>query len=80
MKPYIEPGTVLAIVRMLGLETSDKSGGQQFENVDFNSITPGIDYHMLSLVEGESIRIFSCSDFIETIQTTEKALNIRLFI
>lgn len=79
-QPYIEPGTVLSIVRILGLETNHKTGGQQFDNVDFEAITRGSDHHLLSIVNGEDIRIFSMRDFIETIQHTEKALNIRLFV
>ena len=73
------PRSVLAILRMFGLEMNAKTGGQAFDNLDFKELLTSNGYNLMKETQGDDVLILAPDLFLKTLQRTETTLNIKLF-
>ncbi len=73
------PRSVLAILRMFGLEMTGKTGGQWFDNLDFQDLLASNGYSLIQENKGDDVLILAPDLFLKTLQRTETTLNIKLF-
>jgi len=79
MKTFFEANSVLSLIKMLGLHTDHKTGGQQFDNYKISKITTKNGQLVMHSEDSEPMMIMNFSEFMKSIYETEKQLDMKLF-
>ncbi len=70
----------LALLKNSGIEFSEKTGGQQFDTIDFTYVREEFWGTTLYSKNFEPIPMMDASLFLKTLQFTENTLKMKLFI